>query len=322
MSSDGKFLEDFIRKVEESLAGHSVKVENNVRKFDETGTQIAEFDVVLSGRVGSTDLRVLIECRDRPSSGPAPAQWIEQMIGRRQVHHFSHVIAVSTTGFAPGARQAAQVHNIELREVTRLDPQELGELFFGGIIFKYRQQNITSLNFAVSYQPNTPTSTAAAATAIIRKNPNGRIFQTPKGQENLTALEIWRKFSPELRGDVKDSDPEGPYTITVDMTKRNIRVWLQTPRGVAHVDSVTLTAYCVWHEETLVPSGVRYTRSSSGEPISEAIQYVSPSEAGGLKIEVRRDFDNESVTIIGPGLEGQPVETTSHWPADSGPQIP
>ena len=106
MKNDGKFLENFVRKVEETFAGDTVKVESGKRIFDETGVQIAEFDLIVTGKIGSTNLCVLIECRDRPSVGAAEASWIEQMGGRRQAHGFSHVIAVSTTGFSPGGSLA------------------------------------------------------------------------------------------------------------------------------------------------------------------------------------------------------------------------
>jgi hypothetical protein len=62
----------------------------------------------------------LIECRDRPSQGPAPGSWLEQLAGRKRRFKFDKVIAVSTTGFAPGAWQFAESEGISLRSVQRI----------------------------------------------------------------------------------------------------------------------------------------------------------------------------------------------------------
>ena len=60
---------------------------------------------------------ILLECRDRPSRGPAPKSWIEQLIGRREVHGFHKVWAVSTTGFSSPAKKTALTHDIGLKTV-------------------------------------------------------------------------------------------------------------------------------------------------------------------------------------------------------------
>jgi len=73
-----------------------------------------------SGPLGSSSVRWLIECRDRPSEGSAPIAWIEQLVGRRERLQFDRVFAVSTTGFSPAARDFAKAKNIIVRTVTRL----------------------------------------------------------------------------------------------------------------------------------------------------------------------------------------------------------
>ena len=91
--------------------------------FNDDGVQIAEFDVEIRGRVGSTNIAWLIECRDRPADGPAPGSWIEQLVGRRVRFGFNKITAVSTTGFTHGATEFAQAQGIELRKVEALRPE-------------------------------------------------------------------------------------------------------------------------------------------------------------------------------------------------------
>ncbi len=95
-------------------------MKTNERVYDDSGVQIAELDVEVRGKVGSTSIAWLIECRDRPGDGPAPGSWIEQLVGRRTRFGFNKVTAVSTTGFAIGAIEFARSQGIELREVKTL----------------------------------------------------------------------------------------------------------------------------------------------------------------------------------------------------------
>src|SRR2546430_11897142 len=120
MSGIGRDLEDLVALIEKLHLPPDLEVTTNEHIYDEHGIQIAEFDIQVKGKVGTTDIAWLIECRDRPSEGPAPGSWIEQLIGRRDRFVFNKVTAVSTTGFAGGALKLARDKGIELREVRSL----------------------------------------------------------------------------------------------------------------------------------------------------------------------------------------------------------
>lgn len=124
MPSDGKQLEALVAFVENTLAPHGLTVKSNERVFNDEGVQVAEFDVEISGKFGSTEIHWLIECRDRPGQGKAPGSWIEQLVGRRVRFGFNKITAVSTTGFSEGAVEFARSQQIELREVASLSPEE------------------------------------------------------------------------------------------------------------------------------------------------------------------------------------------------------
>jgi hypothetical protein len=96
------------------------EIEARERIYNNTGVQIAEFDIVIKGKLGSAQLKWLIECRDRPSEGPAPAGWIEQLSGRRQRFNFDKVMAVSSTGFSDGAKEEARRTGIDIRAMDSL----------------------------------------------------------------------------------------------------------------------------------------------------------------------------------------------------------
>lgn len=119
-TNDGQSLEYLVRVIEGELSPRGFHVESRKPIYNEAGAQVAEFDIVITGNVGSAPLTCLIECRDRPSEGPAPGSWIEQLIGRRSRFRFDKVMAVSSTGFSAGAIEAATEAGIQLRRLDRL----------------------------------------------------------------------------------------------------------------------------------------------------------------------------------------------------------
>ncbi|MGB4248956.1 MAG: restriction endonuclease [Pseudohongiellaceae bacterium] len=123
--NDGKLLETLVATVEELLLPQGFQVRTNKCIFNDEGVQIAEFDIEIEGKAGTTDLRWLIECRDRPSQGAAPNSWIEQLAGRKDRFRLSKVIAVSSTGFAKGAEEFAREKGIELRTVFDAKPSDV-----------------------------------------------------------------------------------------------------------------------------------------------------------------------------------------------------
>ena len=118
--NSGKELELLVQEIERSLLPSGFDVALNKTEFNQAGDQLAEFDIVISGRLGSSLVKWLIECRDRPSQGPAPGSWIEQLATRKTRFKFDKVIAVSTTGFAKGIVGFADSQGISLRSVDRI----------------------------------------------------------------------------------------------------------------------------------------------------------------------------------------------------------
>ena len=67
MPNTGKQLEQLVKAIEKSLLPAGFEVLGNERVYSDEGVQIAEFDIEIRGKVGSTYFKWLIECRDRPA---------------------------------------------------------------------------------------------------------------------------------------------------------------------------------------------------------------------------------------------------------------
>ena len=91
--------------------------------FREGNRIIAEVDVFLEGRFGSSQMSVAIECRDR--NKPQGITWIQQIIGKRDsLRHFGirHWMAISASGFTEPAVKMAQSGGIELMVLGNVQP--------------------------------------------------------------------------------------------------------------------------------------------------------------------------------------------------------
>jgi predicted RecB family endonuclease len=64
--ADGKQLEALVQFIVSILVPNGFEIEARERVLDDARRQIAEFDVVTRGNVGSTDFTWSIECRQKP----------------------------------------------------------------------------------------------------------------------------------------------------------------------------------------------------------------------------------------------------------------
>jgi hypothetical protein len=119
MQGDGRRLEDLVATFEKHLLTPGFSVTQR-ECLIEDGVQLAEFDIVIEGPVGSGRIKWLIECRDRPSDKSTEASWIQQLAGRKQQFGFDQIFAVSTSPFSNAAKKAADSLGVKLRQVRRL----------------------------------------------------------------------------------------------------------------------------------------------------------------------------------------------------------
>jgi hypothetical protein len=117
----GRSLEELVARIEATVLPHGFEVETRVKLYDDGGQQTAELDVRILGKLGSSSVHWVFECRDRPSSGPEGISWIEQLASRRERIGADKLFAVSTTGFSSEATRFAAEKAITLRTVSSIE---------------------------------------------------------------------------------------------------------------------------------------------------------------------------------------------------------
>lgn len=296
MASDGKQLETLVAYVEKNLLPAGFDVKANERVFDDDGVQIAEFDIEIKGKVGSTSIAWLIECRDRPGHGSAPGSWIEQLVGRRVRFGFNKVTAVSTTGFASGAISFAKSQGIELREVRTLSPEEfaswlviqefknihlVSELKYAHIIVdeKESDERKAELHKAISG--------ISKGVAIFRSSMTGELI-TPSNAFFAAVQEVQGIFDDVIVGKPKTIHlhadyPSDEYHFTVETSVGSVRV-----RKIEFIGELRIT-------ESVVPiiNTVEYRQTETGEPISQLAAFAPQNILGmNLALELHHISDS------------------------------
>lgn len=118
----GKPLEAMVADLEKTLAGSGVSIVVRDRVRDRVTGRLREVDVSLRSHLGSRDILVIVECRDRGRRDDVT--WIEQLAEKRRSLGASRAVAVSVAGFTKPARVKAAAVGIEVRVMKSLSRSE------------------------------------------------------------------------------------------------------------------------------------------------------------------------------------------------------
>ena len=300
--NDGKHLEALVAFVEERMLPEGYDVKTNQRIYNDDGIQIAEFDVEIRGRLGTTEIAWLIECRDRPGSGPAPGSWIEQLVGRRSRFGCNKVTAVSTTGFAEGAQEFAKQQGIELRVVESLTPEAFGWLQLRHMSFVERRANLESATILVN--ENTPEDLRVALhNIVVSADGKAEILRSTKtGACHTVANAFLGAVEHQNLFDGIEPGAQGrTVTLHVNYVNDDDHFVVGTDLGDVRVEVIVfhgeLTA-----TETLAPidATTMYRNLETGETISQVASFAPHDIAGNpMTLEFHRmGEDGETYVIL------------------------
>jgi hypothetical protein len=289
MASDPNQLEALVAFVEKTLTPQGVTVSTNQRVFNDEGVQIAEFDVEVWGKFGSTEIRWLIECRDRPGHGSAPCSWIEQLVGRRARFGFNKVTAVSTTGFAPGAVDFAKCQEIELREVASLSP----ETFMPWLSMRTMGWLSKTANLhqaCIFVDLSEPEDRKRALESLLANTPLNEFILRSTKTGDCGPLAHAFLASVEAVGNMFDdviaNGPSKRVDLKVDYTSDDDHFAIDTAAGAVRVRSIAYVGE-LQIKFTTVPilEIAEYRRIASESPISQVVSF-EPQEILGSKSSV------------------------------------
>lgn len=301
MSSDGKQLEGLVAFVERTLLSKGFTVRTNERVFNDEGIQIAEFDVEIRGKVGTTQIAWLIECRDRPGHGSAPGSWIEQLVGRRTRFGFNKVTAVSTTGFAAGAVEFAQAQGIELREVNELSADSFDWLLLRHLTYCQHVHRLDHATILLS-ETETEGKKAAVSKTLSSTSTDVSFLKSSQTGETATVASAFIAAVGENPSFFDGLEPNGPA--------RGVRIHaryldedhfvVETDAGPICIAAIVFTGE-VSIREDLVPISLtaEYRQSGTGETISQVASFAPQRVLGiNFALEMHRMSETGETHVI------------------------
>jgi hypothetical protein len=114
-------FEQLVTRIEKVLAPQEAIVRSPDRIPDMITKELREVDASIRYKVGTTNLLIIIECRDRKQI--QDTLWIEQVHSKQEAIGAAKCIVVSSSGFTRPAVKKAKLYGIEIRNLKRINQE-------------------------------------------------------------------------------------------------------------------------------------------------------------------------------------------------------
>jgi hypothetical protein len=122
-ASRSKEFEELAARLEAALAPEGARVKSPDRLRDQFTGQSREVDASIRYSIGSSNILITIECRDRVRT--QDVTWIEQLATKRLHIRADRTLAVSSSPFTEAALVAAKTHGISTRLISEVTDEDI-----------------------------------------------------------------------------------------------------------------------------------------------------------------------------------------------------
>ncbi len=296
----GKSLEQLVHAIEEFLLPSGFSILANERVYDEKGIQIAEFDLVIEGRVSHKKYRWLIECRDRPTQGPQPGAWIEQLVGRKIRFEFSRVTAVSTTGFAQGVKSFADQQDIELCVVNDINTESIKTWFLSDTVNVSRIGGYLQ-GFKLFPSRSEPELALLALREVTSKiKLDEPILQSLESGKTISAIDAYGAAVSALLHDPEGIPSEDSQPICLQIKyDGKPRYVIATDVGNVGINEMIFDGI-IFHQVECVPIQriLQYGLDSGEHTMAQSVKFDLPLHAGRADLEFHRLLETGETKVL------------------------
>jgi hypothetical protein len=180
----GRALEILTARIEGALSGSGVVVTSPDHLADHVAGGTREVDVSLRSTVGSADVLVIVECRDRGRA--ADVTWIEQIASKRTAVRAAKAIAVSSGTFSKKAIATANAFGIDVRTLAQVNVAEV-KRWTGSLQLFQRRAQLSNIGITITVggvEPLPPEITERFDQLVLTNNFDAA-FIALAGQEGL-----------------------------------------------------------------------------------------------------------------------------------------
>jgi Restriction endonuclease len=292
MVRPGRALEQLVAELERVLGPTDVVITSPDKIVGKLSKQEREVDVSLRAGVGSAQILVIIECRDRQD--PQDVRWVEELTGKREDVGADKAIAVSPTGFSAAAQNMARAKGIDLRTFADITASEVFRWLHLNTMTAYvRHIEFTKFRFGVGEEALQPS--AEVLSALSGPDAGKALILRSKVDGSLTSMhEIWKLLPKgELFKDLP-ADTRKPITLNLAFPDPDDRYQIMTTGGIRDVADAEISGD-IWYEVREIPLTRYY------EYLGEAGTLVQTAEA-----EVELEHEGARIAF---GLNATPDRT-------------
>lgn len=265
MAREGRSLEQLVSLLEQFADATDATIESPgfIRSPDD-GEKPREVDVLVRRRVGTVDILILVECRDR--SPRQSVDWIEQIDSKRRSLNASAAVAVSSSGFTSGAVAAAARLGIDLRSIDEISLEDFSSwvTWVDMLVIRRRAElNEVEIDFGKNVDP-----------PDLLLDPSAKCFVAEEDGASLNAGEVWDRVAtaPDSQvyanlaaGEIRDVKVHATFALK----GHGLRVvWNEIDLAVESIRYIGR----VWIEETNQPMRPRMYSSPSGEQMGKVLE--------------------------------------------------
>jgi Restriction endonuclease len=262
MPRKGRALEQLVAGLEKVLGPTDVVIRSPEYIVGRNTGERREVDVSLRTKIGSSELFVMIECRDRKRrQGIA---WVEEVVSKHEDVRANKAVAVCPGGFTKGARKLADAKQIDLRTVVSVtSPEVFRWLRLDAVPVRHWNMEYRTIRFGIGEGHRLEFEPEMSEALSSNKTPHVPVFVRRSDGEAVTVHDVW---STVRKDEVfPDFEPNKGYEVsfTFDTDGDQPTYQIRTVDGLIDLDWLEVGGLLSYTEQML--------------PISRLIEYVDDS---------------------------------------------
>ena len=261
-------FELLVSRIEHALAGESVTVKSPDSIPCITTGRHREVDVSIRTWVGSAEILITVECRDRVAV--QDVTWIEQLAAKKKNIGAAKTIAVAASGFSTEATRIARENGIDLRILDEITDQDIKSwIGMVGMVHVFKDCGLAGspeIHFFLETgdEPQEMTGQNASSSQHIFTGPSG---------ESLSLNDIWLRADDQ--GKVFDRIPKDDedHFVTLTVTPSD-KLQLCTSKGNRRVKAITMPLRLRWKHEFISLSDARTVRYKAADTVNPLPEHI------------------------------------------------
>ncbi|HEX7607771.1 MAG TPA: hypothetical protein VF370_00420 [Candidatus Cryosericum sp.] len=278
----GKDLEILVAQLESALAGENVVITSNEEIADVVTGEPREVDVAVRTGVGSSQLLIIVECRDR--KGRQDVTWIEGLAAKRTSVGADKAVAVSRNGLSDPALLKAKALGIAVASIEDISLDDIKSWC--------KLDGLTTQQYAVRFKEFYADLGLLAEQSGSLHNP---VIVRKVSGDRCSMADVWNSMLETLKAqgdDLYDGlAPDGPHReAQVQVTYANPADCYQIEVGGQMVDVKQFRVDAeFWLQNVVVPPTRVFTYGQNGGPAVDVLEFDQVPGLGpepmGLRIQ-------------------------------------